>query len=272
MLLHFVEHRHEVVVRRSEHDLKKAEDREHILEGLKVAVDNIDEVIELIRGSNDTGQAQSRLQERFEGRTALVAAVLGCKLERPGIDGVYILGSGNRVEKCRLTDLGDDGIDFPDDSPSAGATLVKNTIKDAEDNGINLEGGGHRVEKCKLSRTGSNALELLGAGGHRVEKCKISKAGGDGILAIPASGGNTLVKNKVSKTGDDGIDLESDGNTCEKDKVKQAEANGCELDGDDNTLTKVKAAKSGDYDLSDRGEGNTFPKSKFKTIDPDADD
>jgi DNA gyrase subunit A len=51
MIQHFLEHRHEVVVRRSEYDLRQALDREHILEGLKIAVDNIDEVVEMIRSS-----------------------------------------------------------------------------------------------------------------------------------------------------------------------------------------------------------------------------
>jgi DNA gyrase subunit A len=60
MLLHFLDHRHEVVVRRSEFELRKAKDREHILEGLRIAVDNIDEVIKIIRGSEDTETASIR--------------------------------------------------------------------------------------------------------------------------------------------------------------------------------------------------------------------
>jgi DNA gyrase subunit A len=51
LIVHFVDHRHEVVIRRSKFELKKAEDRAHILEGLIIASDNIDEVIALIRGS-----------------------------------------------------------------------------------------------------------------------------------------------------------------------------------------------------------------------------
>jgi DNA gyrase subunit A len=65
MIQHFLDHRHEVVVRRSQYDLRQALDREHILEGLKIAVDNIDEVVELIRSSPDTETANARLQERF---------------------------------------------------------------------------------------------------------------------------------------------------------------------------------------------------------------
>src|SRR5699024_8296698 len=65
MLHYFLEHRHEVVVRRTQFELGKALDREHILEGLKIAVDNIDEVIAIIRGSETTAEAGERLRERF---------------------------------------------------------------------------------------------------------------------------------------------------------------------------------------------------------------
>src|SRR5690606_5244380 len=54
LIQHFIDHRHTVVVRRTEHDLRVAREREHILEGLKVAVDNIDEVVELIKDRKST--------------------------------------------------------------------------------------------------------------------------------------------------------------------------------------------------------------------------
>lgn len=62
---HFVEHRHDVVVRRTKFDLRKAEERAHILEGLIIASDNIDEVIAIIRGSKDGEEARNKLMERF---------------------------------------------------------------------------------------------------------------------------------------------------------------------------------------------------------------
>jgi DNA gyrase subunit A len=82
MLLHFVTHRLVVIVKRSEFDLRKAQDREHILEGLKVAVDNIDEVIKVIRGSKDTETASSELQERFELSERQAKAILDMRLAR----------------------------------------------------------------------------------------------------------------------------------------------------------------------------------------------
>ncbi len=65
MVENFVEHRHEVVVRRTRFDLKKAEERLHIVQGLLIAQDNIDEVISIIRSSENTDIAKTRLQERF---------------------------------------------------------------------------------------------------------------------------------------------------------------------------------------------------------------
>ena len=65
MIVHFVEHRHDVIVRRTKFELKKAEDRAHILEGLIIASDNIDEVIKLIRGSKTPDEAKQALISRF---------------------------------------------------------------------------------------------------------------------------------------------------------------------------------------------------------------
>ena len=66
LILHFVDHRHDVVVRRSKFELKKAEDRAHILEGLIIASDNIDEVIALIRGSKSPDEAREKLMSKFK--------------------------------------------------------------------------------------------------------------------------------------------------------------------------------------------------------------
>ncbi len=66
LIHHFVEHRHEVVTRRTQFELEQAEKRAHILEGLIIASDNIDEVIAIIRGSSTPEEARTRLMERFE--------------------------------------------------------------------------------------------------------------------------------------------------------------------------------------------------------------
>jgi DNA gyrase subunit A len=82
MLHHFVEHRHEVIRRRAEFELRKAREREHILEGLKIAVDNIDEVIAIIRGSETTQEAGASLRERFSLSERQSDAILNMRLAR----------------------------------------------------------------------------------------------------------------------------------------------------------------------------------------------
>ncbi|MFO7587566.1 MAG: DNA gyrase subunit A [Gemmatimonadota bacterium] len=82
ILRHFLDHRHRVIVRRSEHDLAAAKEREHILEGLKVAVDNIDEVVAIIRGSSDAPEASEKLRTRFELSEKQADAILAMRLSR----------------------------------------------------------------------------------------------------------------------------------------------------------------------------------------------
>ena len=82
MLERFLEHRHEVVVRRSNFELKQAEERLHIVEGLRIAVDNIDEVVALIRKSGDTDAARAGLMERFDLSERQAQAILDMRLAR----------------------------------------------------------------------------------------------------------------------------------------------------------------------------------------------
>jgi DNA gyrase subunit A len=82
MLVHYIEHRHEVIVRRTQFDLDKALEREHILEGLKIAVDNIDAVIKVIRGADDTPTASTELQRRFKLSERQAEAILNMRLAK----------------------------------------------------------------------------------------------------------------------------------------------------------------------------------------------
>lgn len=82
MIVHFVDHRHEVVVRRTQFELKKAEERAHILEGLIIASDNIDEVIALIRASKSPDEAREKLIERFELSEIQARAIVEMRLRQ----------------------------------------------------------------------------------------------------------------------------------------------------------------------------------------------
>src|SRR5205085_6566643 len=82
VLEHYLAHRHEVIVRRAQYELDKALEREHILEGLKIAVDNIDAVIKLIRAAADTAIASAQLQKRFKLSERQAEAILNMRLAK----------------------------------------------------------------------------------------------------------------------------------------------------------------------------------------------
>ncbi len=82
MIHHFVRHRVDVITRRTQFDLRKAEEREHILIGLKIALDNIDEVIKTIKESKDVQTARDRLMERFELSERQAQAILDMRLQK----------------------------------------------------------------------------------------------------------------------------------------------------------------------------------------------
>lgn len=82
LITHFVNHRHEVVVRRSKYELRKAEERAHILEGLIIASDNIDEVIAIIRASSNAEEAREKLIERFKLSEIQAKAIVEMRLRQ----------------------------------------------------------------------------------------------------------------------------------------------------------------------------------------------
>jgi DNA gyrase subunit A len=82
MILHFVEHRHEVVTRRTQFELKKAEERAHILEGLIIASDNIDAVIALIRASSNADEAKVKLMDQFKLTEIQAKAIVEMRLRQ----------------------------------------------------------------------------------------------------------------------------------------------------------------------------------------------
>ncbi|WP_225037232.1 DNA gyrase subunit A [Winogradskyella sp. SM1960] len=82
LIHYFVEHRHEVVVRRTKYELRKAEERAHILEGLIIASDNIDEVIKIIRASSNAEEARNNLIERFKLSEIQAKAIVEMRLRQ----------------------------------------------------------------------------------------------------------------------------------------------------------------------------------------------
>jgi DNA gyrase subunit A len=81
-LQHYIDHRHEVVTRRAQFELEKAQEREHLLEGLKIALDNIDAVVKLIRAAKDAESASAELRRRFKLSEKQADAILNMRLAR----------------------------------------------------------------------------------------------------------------------------------------------------------------------------------------------
>ena len=114
LILNFVEHRHEVVVRRTQYELRKAKERAHILEGLLIALDNLDEVIALIRASKTPEVAREGLMKRFELSEIQARAILDMRLQKlTGLESDKIKAEYEELMKTiehLETILGDEGL------------------------------------------------------------------------------------------------------------------------------------------------------------------
>jgi len=100
LLEHFIFHRKEIIIRRTRYDLKKAEERAHLLEGLKIALDNLDDVVFLIRESKTPTEAKGRLVEAFNLTTIQAQAILDMRLQRlTGLEQEKILEEYENVLK-----------------------------------------------------------------------------------------------------------------------------------------------------------------------------
>jgi DNA gyrase subunit A len=82
LISHFISHRHDILVRKTNFELKKAEEKAHLLEGLKIALDHIDEIVALIKASKDTGEARQNLMTRFGLSEKQAVAILEMRLQR----------------------------------------------------------------------------------------------------------------------------------------------------------------------------------------------
>jgi DNA gyrase subunit A len=99
-LLYFLDHRREVVIRRTVYELKKAKERAHILEGLKVAVDNIDEIVELVKKAEGPLQAKTQLMGRYTLSEIQAQAILDMRLQRlTGLERDKIIKDYNDIMK-----------------------------------------------------------------------------------------------------------------------------------------------------------------------------
>lgn len=128
MLSYFIEFRHEVVVRRTRYDLTKAEEAAHILEGLKIALDNIDEVIRIIRASSSVTEARDKLIDRFKFSDKQAQAILDMKLQKlTGLERDKIVQE--YLEKLKLIEM----LKFILENRSKRMEIIKEEFKDIKE-------------------------------------------------------------------------------------------------------------------------------------------
>ena len=148
LIHHFVEHRHDVVVRRTQFELRKAEERAHILEGLIIASDNIDEVIALIRSSSNADEARNKLIEKFELTEIQSKAIVEMRLRQlTGLEQDKLRGEYDELVKT-IADL-KDILDKKDRRMSIIKTeleQIKEKYGDERRSNIEYAGGNFSIE------------------------------------------------------------------------------------------------------------------------------
>jgi len=148
LIHHFVEHRHDVVVRRTKFELRKAEERAHILEGLIIASDNIDEVIALIRSSSNADEARNKLIEKFELTEIQAKAIVEMRLRQlTGLEQDKLRGEYDELVKT-IADLKDilDKKERRMDIIKAELELIKEKYGDERRSNIEYAGGNFSIE------------------------------------------------------------------------------------------------------------------------------
>jgi DNA gyrase subunit A len=128
MIKHYVNHRHDVIVRRTKYELEEAQKRAHILEGYLIALDNLDEVIKLIRESRDPEIARNGLMEKFELSEIQAKAILDMRLQRlTGLEREKIIQEYEEIKKLieyLESVLADEGLRMK---------IIKDEMKEVQD-------------------------------------------------------------------------------------------------------------------------------------------
>ncbi len=206
LLEHHIAHRKNVVVARTTYDLRKAEERAHLLEGYRIALDNIDEVIEIVRGSQTTDEAKTRLSERFSLSDVQSQAIVDMRLrtlvglERQKIEDEYaqliktiaelqdILGSPRRIAQIVKAEALDLKKRFGDER--------RTTIEPAE-NEISIEQITPNIDVVVTYTVGGYIKRVT------VDTFRTQSRGGRGVTGISNLKREDVVRNFfVTKTHD----------------------------------------------------------------------
>jgi DNA gyrase subunit A len=206
LLEHYIAHRKDVVQKRTRFDLRKAEERAHLLEGYRIALDNIDEVIEIVRGSQTTDEAREKLSKRFKLTDVQAAAIVDMRLrtlvglERQKIEDEYrdlikliaelqdILKSARRIASIVKTEILDVKKKFGDER--------RTQIVPAEDE-FSVEALIPNIEVVVTYTVGGYIKRVS------VDTFKTQNRGGRGVIGIANLKQEDIVRNFfITKTHD----------------------------------------------------------------------
>lgn len=207
ILSEFISHRKEVVVRRTEFELKKAEDREHILLGLKKALDHIDEIIKLIKASKDTPEAHANLMKKFKFSERQATAILEMKLQKlAGLERKKIENELKEIQKLiaeLLSIL---------KSPKKVLTIIKKELaeiseKYGDDRRTKIVKGGAKSISVEDLIPEEESTLVMTLGGYikrtNPDEFKKQKRGGVGVVDLNTKDEDVVVRSLTTSTHSD---------------------------------------------------------------------
>ena len=204
---HYLSHQHNIIIRKSKFELKKAEDRVHILEGLLVAVNNIDETIAIIKSSKDTEEAQTRLMEFLKLDEIQVKAILEMRLRvLTGLEHQKLTDELNKLLEI-INDLNIiiNSIDKRHEIISERLDYFSNTYGDARRTEI-LEGVSGNIDDEDLIPVEDIVITMSYNGWFKrvpLDTYRLQHRGGTGILATKTYEDDSIQKLVISNTHSD---------------------------------------------------------------------
>ena len=218
MIQGYIDHQDEVIVNRTKYDLKKAETRAHILEGLRIAVDHLDEIIHIIRSSRDDAEATSRMQEQFSLSDIQCKAILDMQfrrltgLAREKIESEYqdllvkiadfkdILANHWRVEKIIEDELTEVKIKYADERRTTiiegSAEMEDEDLIPVDDIVITMSSNGY------IKRMTSDTYKVQNRGGKGIKGMDLNKDDNIELFIHMSTHDNLLIQVEYSESRD----------------------------------------------------------------------
>ncbi|HEC81922.1 MAG TPA: DNA gyrase subunit A, partial [Thermoplasmatales archaeon] len=205
LIQHYIKYRVEVITRRTQYDLRKAEEKIHILEGLMVALKNIDEVIKIIRGSKEVEEARNRLMKRFSLSEKQAKAILEMRLQKlTGLEMESIEKDYNETKRLidRLRELLSDKQNILDEIKRE---LIEIKDKFGDDRRTEIMEGEIGIELEDLIPVQDVVITITNSGYIKripVETYRTQRRGGKGLIGMQTKDADIVVDSFITSTHD----------------------------------------------------------------------